>query len=370
MKQTIFFGRGFAWSAVLKTVIIAACGLPLLFLASCKHDDLEVAKPNENVRAATDFVKNNYELRLFHAALLKTGYADQLNGPGPFTVLAPTDDAFNAIGIFNASDFDKLNQDTLKKVIGYHILPRLLRLSSIPSNGVDVRYATLEGTELYASLASTNQSGASVGNWLYFSGAFASRKDVALSNGTLHVLSKVMKPNFKTTVQQWLANHKDYSVFVKGLKKFDLWEQLNGNGPFTVFAPDDAALAKVGITSASLDLLDKNLYVGSRLFGAYILYNKHFFISDSQIFTLINSGGYFNYTLKDDNHEMEFVTFPENSGASLYYQLMLKDGGLPFPQILKTLSVNYYHKVDNLCSNGLVHYVQDGLVTPAQALKK
>lgn len=85
------------------------------FLFSCEHPDLTVVVPNENLRPASDFIKNNYEMTLFSAALEKVGLASTLNEKGPYTVLVPTDAAFNELGIFRPSDFDKMNLDSLKK---------------------------------------------------------------------------------------------------------------------------------------------------------------------------------------------------------------------------------------------------------------
>ncbi|WP_293305760.1 fasciclin domain-containing protein [Pedobacter sp. UBA5917] len=354
---------------VNKMLFILAMSLQLLFFAGCKHDDLSIALPNENIRQAGDFVKNNYEMTLFYAALKKTGYAEQLNGAGPFTVLAPTNDAFNRIGIYNAADFDKMNADTLKKLIGYHILPRRLLVNDIPSNGIDIRYATLTGPELYVSRAAFNPNGG-VEKELYIDGVEVIRKDVVVANGVLHLLDNVMKPNFNKTVQQWLAEHADYSVFVKGLKKFKLWDQLANPAIFTIFAPNNQALADVGITDASLTALDAEKYLGDRLFGAYILYDRHFFISDSQVFSLINSNGAYNYFLKNDSHYMNFGGGKQYPTFKLGYGLTLRSGNTFSDVILNSVNSDLTAKNDNLCSNGIIHHLVSGLVRPDQAIRK
>ncbi len=351
-----------------KLKYLFAVGLSLLIFASCKHDDLSMAKPNENVRPAADFVKNNYEMRLFYAALQKVGYVDQLNGTGPFTLLAPTDEAFNNLGIYTAADFDKMNVDSLKKVIGYHVLPRKLRVADIPSNGVDVRYATLEGTALYASAASTNPNGG-VLDELYFSGVEATRKDVVLANGTLHVLNQVMKPNFSKTIQQWLAQRAEYSVFVAGLKKFNLWDQLAMQGPFTIFAPDNKAMEDVGITELSLSAMDAGKYMGDLLFGVYILYDRHFFTSDGQVFAGINSNGSYSYYPKNTTYYMTFGAGKMYPSFKLAYSLVLRTGPTSNDPPV-AVSSNITVKNDNLCSNGLVHHLVSGLITQEEAIKR
>ncbi|WP_316803155.1 fasciclin domain-containing protein [Pedobacter nototheniae] len=352
-----------------KILFVWVMGLQLLLFAGCKHDDLSVPLPNENLRPASDFLKNNYEMHLFYAALKKVGYVDELNGAGPFTILAPSDESFNALGIFNPSDFDKMNVDSLKKVIGYHILPRRLRVSDIPNNGVDVRYATLEGTELYTTLASNYPNNPNAVNDLYFSGVKVNRKDVVLANGVLHTLYGVMKPNFKKTTQQWLADHPDYSVFVKGLKKFNLWDQLNTNTQFTIFAPDNKALENVDITEASLNAMDASKYLGDLLFGAYLLYDKHFFISDSEAFAIINANGGYSYFLHNNSYYMNFGS-ARVSISKVNYGLTLRTGSTFSDVIVKSVTNDLPAKNDNICSNGVIHHLVDGLVTPNQAIKK
>ena len=344
--------------------------MPFLLLASCKHDDLSMVKPNENLRPGADFIKNNYEMTLFSAALEKLGYTEQLNADGPFTFLVPTDLAFNELGIYRASDFDKMNMDSLKKVIGYHILPIRLTLRDIPTNGVDVRYVTLESSSLYASLASTAPGGGFAFDELYFSGAEVVRKDVILSNGVLHVLNQVMKPNFDMTTQQWLAQRPDYSVFVAGLKKFNLWEQLSGSGPFTVFAPNNQALEEVGITQETLSAMDANDYKGDLLFGSYLLYDRHFFISDAQVFSIINSNARFQYFLKNDTHFMEYLAGKNYPSFKLSYTLKLRTGNTVYDQVVREVNSTIVGRNDNLCSNGLVHHLVEGLVRPEEAIKR
>jgi len=339
-------------------------------LQSCKHDNLTMPVPNENIRPAADFIHNNYEMRLFDAALQKTGLTAELNGEGPFTVLVPNDLAFNEIGIFRPTDFDKMNKDSLRRIIAYHILPRRLYLSDIPSNSVDFRYTTREGSELYASLGSLAPGATAPTNMLFFSGAKAIRKDVVLSNGVLHVLDKLMKPQFEKNIQEWLSDKKEYTVFVAGLKKFGLWDQLAQKGPFTVFAPTNEALEKRGVTASFLDGANPEQYIGEVLFGAYIMYDKHFFISDSQVFTIINSNGYYKYYLKDKVHYMEYFANEAYPTWKLSYNMRLRSNDMFNSIILADIIYSVGAKMDYLCSNGVVHDLDKGLVSPDQAIKK
>lgn len=62
----------------MRRILLLIPGLILLLFAACKHDDLEITKENENFRLAADFIKNNYDMTLFSAAIEKAGMTAEL----------------------------------------------------------------------------------------------------------------------------------------------------------------------------------------------------------------------------------------------------------------------------------------------------
>jgi uncharacterized surface protein with fasciclin (FAS1) repeats len=355
-------------------MVFFACSMVFF---SCKHADLTLPKPNENMRPAGDFLKNNYDFSLFYAALEYTGLIDTLNGKGPFTILAPDNNSFNELGIQVRNDFFRMNKDSLREIMRYHILPRRLVLAEVPVNGIDVRYMTLSGTELYVSLASYTPGNEDYPyNKLYFSGSLAYRRDVPLANGVLHVLNKVMKPYPRKTVQDWLATHPNYSIFAAGLKKFGLWNELAGDGPFTIFAPDNKAFADAGISQSDIDQLDPGKYIGPRLFGVYILYKKRYFLSDQIVFSIINNESFYAATPRDDNSFFSFSTYQDGIYPNNipYYNVNWSSPGNPYDPDVKyvtvTGTIQNFFNMDHLCENGVLHDLTGVLVMPAWAQKK
>lgn len=350
---------------------LACC---LLFF-SCKHDNLLVPKPNENIRPAADFIKNNYDFKLLYAALEYTGLVQELNGSGPFTILAVGDKGFNALGIYTVADVQRLNKDSLRQALRYHVLNRRLLTSDIPTNGVDVRYETLAGKELYASAITPN------GNF-YFDGSMLTRSNITLANGVLHVLVKMMQYHQGVTVQDFLASRPQYSIYVAGLKKFGLWDELAQPGPFTIFAPNNQAFAGNGITVEQISGLNTNNYNGGRLFGAYIMYGKHYFISDKYIF--YQTGGEYSYSnkLRNDDWYLNFTTYDTwtTGDTQVYLSYPELNVGRPDPnspgsyllvgrvdQVYSNLRP--LESYDHLCENGVVHDLHGLLVLPEQAAK-
>lgn len=351
--------------------------LPLLSLisVSCKHDNLLVPKPNENIRPAADFIKNNYDFRLFYAALEYTGLVSELNGEGPFTVLAVPDKGFNNLGIMNEAQVRRLDKDSLQHAIRFHILKnRRLYTSDIPTNGVDVRYVTLAGESVYTSAITADKA-------YFFNGARITRSDIVLANGVLHVMNKMMQYHKGKTVQDYLSETPQYSIFVAGLKKFGLWDELAGKGPFTLFAPTDDVFIAQGLTLETINALNAAAYHRDRLFGAYILYEKHFFVSDESVFGRSGGGNYNGY-LRGDSWYLRFgsnfmTTNPGDHFFTPYPELSLwkpnvTPGGLPDRVGMVTQvyehpkPLSYY---DHLCENGIVHQLHGLLALPEDVTK-
>lgn len=356
-----------------KSLKIAVASAVVL-LSSCEHDNLEVPKPNENIRPAADFIRNNYDFRLFYAALEYTGLVNELNAPGPITVLAVPDNGWNAIGVNTEQQVRSLNKDSLRHALQYHVLKnRRWITTDFATNGVDVRLETLAGESVYVSAVNSN-------NDYFFGGARISRKDITLANGVMQVMNKFMQYHKGKTVQDYLAATPEFSLFVTGLKKFGIWDELTDKGPFTIFAPDNDAFAAKGITAETINSLHVDLYHAQRLFGAYIIYQSHFFVSDQYVFKSLGAEYSYPYTLRNDNWYVNFGTNLQRTNPSDIFFTPYPEltffrpvpGSLPVVIGMVTQS-SYMPKplvwYDHLCENGIVHRLHGLLSLPADASK-
>ncbi len=115
------------------------------------------------------------------AAINAAGLADALKGDGPFTVFAPTDDAFAKLptGVVDAL-LKPENKDALTKVLTYHVLPGMVMAADIKAGEV----ASVEGSPLTI----TTDGGVKV------NGVNVTSTDVAATNGVIHVLDGVLVP--------------------------------------------------------------------------------------------------------------------------------------------------------------------------------
>ena len=336
-------------------------------ICSCEKADLSQAKPNENLRPAADFLKNNYEFKIMYAAFEHAGMVEELNSEGPLTVLAVSDEGFRLNGIQSVQQIKKMNKDSVKMMMAYHVLKnRRLLSTDIPTNAVDSRYETLGGDAIYTSAVNSLKR-------FYFDGAGTIRTDVQLSNGVMHVLNKMMKFQKNTKVQEFIARNPNYSIFVAGLKKFKLWDELAKDGLYTVFVPNNKTFEDNGITLETVANWKAESY-HNRLFNSYIMYGKHYFISDKYIFLHVASENYYNYTIKDDTWYLRFSQ-NENRGNNAIYpviDLMKTVPGRPFPDLIKNSSFNSNNSnsadFDYRLEDGIVHEVNQLFVLPSQAI--
>ena len=129
------------------------------------------------------------------AAVKAAGLVDTLNGPGPLTVFAPVNSAFQALP---AGTVDTLlkpeNRDTLKKILTYHVVPGRLNASDlvrqIGAGGGRAMLKTASGGTLIASMSGSNVIITDDGG----GSAKVTIADVNQSNGVIHVIDKVLLP--------------------------------------------------------------------------------------------------------------------------------------------------------------------------------
>lgn len=115
------------------------------------------------------------------AAVGAADLVDTLNSEGPFTVFAPTDDAFAALppGVLDALLLPE-NKETLTKILTYHVVPGAVMAADVTDGDV----ATVEGQTVTLSTA----------DGVTINGATVIQADVVADNGVIHVIDAVILP--------------------------------------------------------------------------------------------------------------------------------------------------------------------------------
>jgi uncharacterized surface protein with fasciclin (FAS1) repeats len=137
--------------------------------------------------AAADIVETaaaNGSFTTLVAAAKAAGLMDTLKGPGPFTVFAPTDEAFKKLPAGTVENLLKPeNKTQLTKVLTYHVVPGKVMASDV--KGKTTTAKTVEG-----STVAIDASGSAV----KVDNATVSKADVNASNGVIHVIDTVIMP--------------------------------------------------------------------------------------------------------------------------------------------------------------------------------
>jgi transforming growth factor-beta-induced protein len=172
------------------------------------------------------------------AAVSAAGLVETLHGTGPFTVFAPTDAAFSAI----QNDVDNLlkpeNKEELVKVLSCHVVSGKIMANDL-KDGEEL--TTIDGTKLKVSFMNDGK--------IMIGDALITSSDVVASNGVIHMIGKVILPAQSSPI----AEYKDIvdiasesaKTLAAAVTAAGLVETLKGSGPFTVFAPTDAAFAAI-----------------------------------------------------------------------------------------------------------------------------
>jgi uncharacterized surface protein with fasciclin (FAS1) repeats len=168
-------------------------------------------------------------------AIVAANLFDDLRADGPFTVFAPTDEAFDKLPKDAIESLLKPeNRPALRKLLTLHVVPGRITAEALASHGSP---KTLAGVKL--TIAS-NRNGLAVNE------ATVLKADIACRNGLIHVIDRVLMPTASPTDLIGLASSKkSFSTLVAAVKAAGLEEALRSDGPFTVFAPTDEAFAKI-----------------------------------------------------------------------------------------------------------------------------
>ncbi|HMP94448.1 MAG TPA: fasciclin domain-containing protein, partial [Phnomibacter sp.] len=204
-------------------------------LFGCKKDKAPA------METVTDVVLNNPDFTLLARAVSKAGLADALSNTQNITVFAPNNAAFFSAGLTEAA-IDAMDVTTLTNVLTYHVVPSLVRSTDIAS-GSSSAPTLLSNNDVYIS---NNATGIFINGNSRVVGP-----DVMASNGVIHVIDNIIMPATNNIVEAALAT-PSLSLLAQAVVKCNLQDALQGAGPFTVFAPTNAAFEAAGFDAAAI----------------------------------------------------------------------------------------------------------------------
>jgi uncharacterized surface protein with fasciclin (FAS1) repeats len=217
----------------------------LIFFTSCNKDNDAPAATN----TITDIVVAGSSFTTLESAVLKANLQATLSGPGPFTVFAPDDAAFNASGITTAV-INSLTAAQVQNILLYHTIGSKIVAADVPA-GPNAKVITASGDSVFVTKNSTG---------VYVNGIKVITADVAADNGVIHTIGKVLLPAAGNIVQT--AVNSGLDSLVKAVTRATTapggdpaLATTLGTAKLTVFAPTNAAFTQL-LSALSLTKID------------------------------------------------------------------------------------------------------------------
>ena len=209
-----------------------------------------------------DVAVANGSFKTLTAALKAAGLIETLKGNGPFTVFAPTDAAFAKLPKGTVEMLLKPeNKATLVRILTYHVVSGNVLSTDLKSGQV----STLEGSPVNVMIGKDG---------VMINKSTVQAADVRASNGVIHVIDNVLMPQAdmaKNTIVDVAVANGSFKTLTAALKAAGLVETLQGDGPFTVFAPTDAAFAKLPAGTVEMLLKPENKATLARILTYHVV---------------------------------------------------------------------------------------------------
>jgi transforming growth factor-beta-induced protein len=228
---------------------LVAIAMVSVFVSCSKDED----KPSTESMNIVETASSNDQFSILTEAITKAGLVSALEGTGPFTVFAPTNDAFNALfSDLGVSGLNDLSAETLTPILLNHVISGNVKSTDIATGYASTLNNTAPGQNMVKIFINK-------GSDVMVDGSKVIIADVMASNGIIHAIDKVILP---ASVVNHAINNPNFSILVQAVVKAGLVEALSAAGPFTVFAPTNdafnalfSALGVTGIADLSAETL-------------------------------------------------------------------------------------------------------------------
>ena len=206
---------------------ILTAGLVCLAMASSRAED---HTPKKDI---VDTAVGAGSFKTLAAALVAADLTGALKGKGPFTVFAPTDEAFTKLPKGTLEKLlDPKNKQLLQSILTHHVVPGAVGAREVVKLNNAI---TLCGQRIDVRVTDGG---------VMIDDAKVTKTDIACTNGVIHVIDTVLMPSTDDIVATAVAAGT-FKTLAAALEAAALVEALKGDGPFTVFAPTDEAFASL-----------------------------------------------------------------------------------------------------------------------------
>lgn len=237
----------------------------LLLMSACKKETADTGGVDAN--SLSYVVADNFNLSILNAVLKYSREDIALKEKGPFTVLAPSDNAFTTMYPTTASVLGA-DKAVIAALAKYHTLDGRYELNRLPfqfNQELRARSGKMFVTRWV-------KGGDTV---LTVNGARVLARNIPASNGLIQVMNRVLTPYVHEKLGNALAAEPDITLFYQAVVSAGLLETINGAGTYTIFAPDNTAMQALGYATVA-QVSDTDPEVLKRLVNYHIIRDRRF----------------------------------------------------------------------------------------------
>ncbi len=223
--------------------------LSTLTYTSCEDEDNPADQDQDDILA---FVQNDPRLTTLAEALQTGNLIQTLEGNGPFTLFAPTNDAFETF--LEDNDLNSVNDIegiTLTRTLLHHMVQDRLTSGQVIDGYIPtllIGFSTTNSVNMYVdsrAIAYLNLN------------ANIIEPDNEVSNGIVHIVDGVIPI---PTVIDHVSYSDNFTIFIEALSRTDMAinfiDTLSSEGPFTLFAPNNEAFDQFFNSNNNLNLIE------------------------------------------------------------------------------------------------------------------
>lgn len=299
---------------------------------SCDNndDDMTQTTPDTTI---TGLAIATPELSILVEALTKANLAATLQGDGPFTVFAPTNDAFAEFLMANGwKTLDEVPTDLLTQVLLNHVVSGNVKSTDLTTGYVKTLAKTAASGNNTMSMYVDLTSGVTLNGV-----SSVTKADIMASNGVIHIVSNVIGLPSIVTHASANPNFKTLVAVVTNPAQATILSALSGPGPLTVFAPTDGGFTKLNTDLIGLGIEGGISGVSQATISNVLLYHV---VSGNALASSLAAGNL--PTLLEQTFEVQLT-----GGAKII------DNNARTSNIIIT---------DVQCSNGVIHAIDNALL--------
>lgn len=309
---------------------------------SCSKDDQQKSEYDNN--KINLVIADNFNLSAFSAVLKRSGLDKSLQeGAGPYTALVPSDAAFTNAGYAGVVGVMTANPTMISRIANYHVLDGKYELNKLPF--LFNQELRSRGGKLYATHWIKGQD-----TILTLNGSRVISKNIPASNGLIQVVNRVLTPYLHDLLGDAIAAEASTTLFTQALRSSGVLQTIDEAGPYTIFAPDNAAMQATGYSSIE-QINNTDVAVLKRFVNYHIVKDRRF------IYDYILSTGSSKMSLQAmlDGNSVAMTLVPDESVTGSFKEITLKGIG-------NTTQVKLVKgKQDILAGNGVLHIIDGAL---------